>query len=49
MIEILNLVILIVALGIAVLFAAFFIVAGLHKKEIWEEFLSHIVFKQKGE
>ena len=49
MIGILNLVILIVALGIAVLFVTFFIVAGLHKKEIWKEILNHIVFKQKGE
>ena len=47
--EILNLVILIVALGIAVLFATFFIFAGLHKKEIWKEFFKHITFKSKGE
>lgn len=32
-----NLVISIVAIGIVSLFATFFIIMGMHKKEIWEE------------
>ena len=40
-----NFIVTIVALGIGSLFAAFFIAAGLHKKEIWEEIFKHISFK----
>lgn len=43
--EFVNLVVIIVAIGIASLFATFFIMLGLHKKEIWEEIYKHISFK----
>jgi len=39
--EIFNLLITIVAIGIVSLFATFFIICGLHKKEIWEKIYKH--------
>ena len=38
---IVNLVISIVAIGGISLFATFFIIMGLHKKEIWQEIRKH--------
>ena len=43
--ESVNLIVIIVAIGIMSLFATFFIVLGLHKKEIWQEIYKHISFK----
>ena len=42
---IINFLIIIVAIGGISLFATFFIILGLHKKQIWEEMLKHINFK----
>lgn len=44
---ILNLIIKIVAIGVVSLFATFFIIVGLHKKEIWEEIYKKHDFKEK--
>jgi len=43
--SVLNLIIVIVALGVGTLFAAFFIVLGLNKKEIWGKIYKNISFK----
>jgi len=43
--EVLNVIKYIVVIGTSVLFAAFFIIMGLHKREIWEEIKKHITFK----
>lgn len=43
--ESINLIVIMVAIGIVSLFATFFIVLGLHKKEIWQEIYKHITFK----
>ena len=40
-----NILIIIVAIGVVSLFATFFIILGLNKKEIWEEINKHISFK----
>ena len=43
--EVLNIIKYIVVIGTSVLFAAFFSILGLHKREIWEEIKKYITFK----
>lgn len=40
-----NFLIFIVAIGIVSLFATFFIMCGLNKREIWDEIYKKILFK----
>ena len=42
-----NFIITIVAIGIVSLFATFFIIVGLHKREFWEELHKKYNFKEK--
>lgn len=41
----LNFLIFIVAIGVVSLFATFFIICGLNKREIWNEIYKKILFK----
>jgi len=45
MIEALKNLVMSVAIGCSILFAAFFIFAGLYKREIWGKIYEHINFK----
>ena len=42
-----NFIITIVAIGIVSLFVTFFIILGLHKKELWDEIYKRYKFKDK--